>query len=173
MEQYSAYLVCWTTHGWTDATASRLLATTLMDSNDNFTHQAVDPGIVLGPVCILQVMPPPCQLNCEAAWALYCQLESLFHDCQLPRVARYVEASCPSASWPSASSILISSWHEQKALCHGSDSALTAEMFRGSFAGLSILKLILFSRKAAVKHNNTSLVDSKFKNAMPVMEPFI
>ena len=34
--------------------------------------------------------------------------------------------SCPSASWPSACSILVSSWRED--LCHGSDSALTAEM---------------------------------------------
>ena len=129
-----------------------------MDANDNFTRQALHPGKVLGPVCIRQVVPPPCQLNWEAAWALYCQLKSLFHDCQLPRVARYVEASCPLASWLSASCILVASRHEQKALRHGSDSALTAEMFRGSFAGLSILKLILFSRKASVKHSNTSLV---------------
>ena len=45
-------MVCGTTHGWTVATASRQLATTLTDADDNFTEQAVDPGIALGPVCI-------------------------------------------------------------------------------------------------------------------------
>ena len=34
-------------HGWTDATASQLLATILTDADDNSTRQAVDPGIVL------------------------------------------------------------------------------------------------------------------------------
>ena len=37
------------------------------------------------------------------------------------------------------------------------DSASTAEMFRGSFGGLNVLKLILFSQKAAAMHNDTSL----------------
>ena len=32
------------THDWTDATASRQLATTLTDADDNFTRKAVDPG---------------------------------------------------------------------------------------------------------------------------------
>ena len=36
MQRHSAYLVCWTTHGWTDATASRQLTTTLTDGDDNF-----------------------------------------------------------------------------------------------------------------------------------------
>ena len=39
-----------------DATASRQLATTLTDADDNFTLQAVDPGIALGPVCIQRVV---------------------------------------------------------------------------------------------------------------------
>ena len=38
-----------TMHGWTDATALQQLAT---NANDNVTHQEVDPGIVLGSVCI-------------------------------------------------------------------------------------------------------------------------
>ena len=68
VQRYSAYLVCWTTHGWTDATASRWLATILTDANDNFTCQAVDPGIVLGPVC--KSLPPlPAELW---GWAFYC-----------------------------------------------------------------------------------------------------
>ena len=47
MQRHSAYLVCGTTHGWTDATASRQIATTLTDAYDYFTRQAVDPGIAL------------------------------------------------------------------------------------------------------------------------------
>ena len=53
----------------------------------------------------------------------------------------------PLASWPSAGSILVSRC-ERKALRHGSDSALTAEMFWGWFSGLSMLKLILFQSKS-------------------------
>ena len=53
----------------------------------------------------------------------------------------------PLASWPSAGSILVSR-RERKALRHGYDSALTAEMFRGWFSGLSMLKLILFQSKS-------------------------
>ena len=60
--------------------------------------------------------------------------------------------------------------HEREPLCHGSDSALTAEMFRGSFGGLSVLKLIPFSSQKAAATHDTSLVDSKFKNAIPEME---
>ena len=71
-------------------------------------------------------------------WASYCQVESLFDDRQLLRTAR---------SWPSASSILVSR-RERKALRHGSDSGLTAEMFRGWFSGLNMLKLILFQSKS-------------------------
>ena len=52
MQRHSAYLVCRTTHGWTHATASRQLATTLTDANNNFTRQAVDPELALGPVRI-------------------------------------------------------------------------------------------------------------------------
>ena len=48
--------MCGTTHGWTGATASQQLATILTDADDNFTPQAVDPGIALGPVCIRQVI---------------------------------------------------------------------------------------------------------------------
>jgi len=43
---------------------------------------------------------------------------------------------------------LVSSRHERKALRYGSNSALTAEMFRGWFSRLSILKLILFQSKS-------------------------
>ena len=40
-------------HGWTDATAPQRLAdTTLTGAEANFTRQADDPEIVLGPVCI-------------------------------------------------------------------------------------------------------------------------
>ena len=59
--------------------------------------------------------------------------------------------------------------HERKVFRHDSDSALTAEMFRGWFSGLSILKLILFQSKGnddAQRHYRT-LIDSKFKNAIP------
>ena len=133
----SSYLVCGTMHGWT---GSQQLATILTDADDSFTHQAVDPGCQDKFVFGESSPPLPVELGC---WAFYCQLESLFHGCQLPRVARQ-QASCPSASWPSARSILVSSRHEQKALRHGSDSALTAEMFWWSFGGLSVLKLILF-----------------------------
>ena len=52
-------------------------------------------------------------------------------------------------------------------MVQSSDSALTAEMFWGSFGGLSVLKLMLFQSKAAATHNDTSLVDSNFKNAIP------
>ena len=43
-------------HGWTHATASQQLATTMMDADNNFTRQVVDPRIVLGPVCIRRVI---------------------------------------------------------------------------------------------------------------------
>ena len=49
---YSTYLVCGTMHSWIDATASWQPATILTDADDNFTRQAVDPGIALGPVGI-------------------------------------------------------------------------------------------------------------------------
>ena len=61
--------------------------------------------------------------------------------------------------------------HERKAFRHGSDSALTAEMFRGSSGGLSVLKLILFQSKSSSNtQRHYSLVDSKFKNAIPETE---
>ena len=43
-------------------------------------------------------------------------------------------------------------------------------MLWGSVGGLSILKLILSQSKAAATHD-TSLIDSKFKNAIPETEP--
>ena len=80
------------------------------------------------------------------------------------------------ASWLSAGSILISRC-EQKALCHGADSALTAEMFQGWFSGLSMLKLILFQSKinsnAQRQRTMTLLAPSKIKNAIPEAEPFM
>ena len=81
--------------------------------------------------------------------ASYCQVESLFYDRQLSRTAR---------SWPSAGSISVSR-HERKALRlrHGSDSGLTAEMFRGWFSGLSMLKLILFQPKPTTTHYYSTL----------------
>ena len=125
----SAYLVCWTTHGWT---ASQHYPYRQMLSIISLARQ----GIVLGPVCIQWVIAT------SASWTVRLGIllptQPLFHDRQLLRAARW-QASCRSASWPSASSILISSWHEWKALYHVSDSALTAEMFRGSFGGLTIL----------------------------------
>ena len=48
----SAYLVCGTMHSWADTTASQQLTTILIDADDNFTSQAVDPGLALGPVCV-------------------------------------------------------------------------------------------------------------------------
>ena len=81
-------------HGWTDATASRHLATTLVmiisDSPSGWSR------IALGQVCIWQVVATtasgterlgvllPAVLR---GWVSYCQLESLFHDHQLLRVA--------------------------------------------------------------------------------------
>lgn len=57
MQWHSAYSVCGTKRGWTDATDSWQLATTLMDTDKiNLTRQVVDPGIALGPVCIQQVV---------------------------------------------------------------------------------------------------------------------
>ena len=50
MQQHSVYLVCRTMHDWTDATASRQLAPTLTNGDDNFTRQVVDPAV--GPVCM-------------------------------------------------------------------------------------------------------------------------
>ena len=63
----------------------------------------------------------------------YCQVESLFYDRQLPRTAR---------SWPSASSISVSR-RERKALRlrHGSDSGMTAEMFRGRGLGTKLIQV--------------------------------
>ena len=49
-------MVCRTMHGWTDATTSRQLATTLLDANNNFICQEVDSGIALGPFCIERVI---------------------------------------------------------------------------------------------------------------------
>ena len=49
------YLVCGTMHGWTDATASRQLATTLTNADDNFRlARWLIQGQRLGPVCIRQ-----------------------------------------------------------------------------------------------------------------------
>ena len=97
----SSYLVCGTTHGWT---ASHQLATILTDADDNFTRQVVDPGIVLGRVCIFNKLLPPLPAV-PGCWTFYCQLELLFHGRQLPRAARQ-QASChlhrgqtPAASW--------------------------------------------------------------------------
>ena len=56
MQQHSVYLVCKATHSWTLATVVWQLATTLTDADDNFTHQIVDPGIELGPVCTQRVV---------------------------------------------------------------------------------------------------------------------
>ena len=82
--------------------------------------------IVLGQRFVFDKLLPllPVELR---GWVSYYQLESLFYDGQLPRTAK-----CPLASWQSAGSILVSR-REQKAFRHGSDSALTAEMFRGWF----------------------------------------
>ena len=45
-------MLCGTTHGGTDATASQELATTLMDADHNFPHYVVGPELVLEPAHI-------------------------------------------------------------------------------------------------------------------------
>ena len=148
VQLHSAYLVCWTTHGWTDATASRQLATTLTDGDDNFwLAKRLIQDSARTTVCIWRVVATTA--SGTERLASYCQVESLFYDCQLPRTAR---------SWPSAGSISVSR-RERKALRlrHGSDSGLTAEMFRGWFSGLSMLKLILFQPKPTTTHYYSTL----------------
>ena len=77
--------MCGTTHGRTDATASQQLATTLTDTDDNFTCQVVDPRIALGPVCIRLVVAATASGSGMLGVLL---LESLFQDHQFLTAAR-------------------------------------------------------------------------------------
>ena len=87
VQLHSAYLVCWTTHGWTDTTASRQLATTLTDGDDNFwLAKRLIQDSARTTVCILRVVATTA--SGTERLASYCQVESLFYDRQLPRTAR-------------------------------------------------------------------------------------
>ena len=99
-------------HSWT---ASHQLATILTDADDNFTRQVVDPGIALGPVKVYSTSRcRHSQRNWDAgrstASSNHCFMVASFQEqlgSKLPRAAR-LQASCPLASWPNASSILVS-----------------------------------------------------------------
>ena len=80
-----------------------------------------------------------CQLNCEAG----CSTISLSHCFMIASFRERLGGKLATHQHHGRvpSSILVSSQHERKVLCHGSDSALTAEMFWGSFGDPSVLPL--------------------------------
>ena len=149
---------------------SHQLATILMDANDNFTCQAVDPGIALGPVCIFN------EWNWDAgrstASSNHCSMVANFRERLGSKLAahRHLVSEPDPHHGRAPLSILALSRHGRKAFRQRSNSASIPEMFRGSFSGLSILKFILFQSKSSSNAQPHSHVDLKFKNAIPETE---
>ena len=138
MQWHSAYLVCWTTYGWTDTTVSQQLATTLTDGNDNFwlTKRLIQDSTKTS------LYSTSCCHHCQQNWEAgrptaslnHCFMIASFQDQLGRRLGGHQHHGQALVA------ISVSNRHEQKALRHSSNSALTAEMFQGWFSGLSIQK---------------------------------
>ena len=117
------------------------MATIISDSPSGWSR------IVLGQVCIRWVVATTASITKRQGILLPARIIVLWSPAS--KSSYRWKGGLPLASWPSAGSILVSSWRKRKALCHGSNSALTTEMFWGWFSSLSILKLILFQSKSS------------------------
>ena len=94
--------------------------------------KVVDPGIALGLVCIPRVVAATASRTGRRSTT------SSNHEYQLLRAGSKLTAHWHHGRVPAASRF------EQKALHHGSDSALTTELFQRCFSGLSVPNLIFF-----------------------------
>ena len=164
MQRYRTYLVYWTTHGWTDTIASRQLVTTLTDTDNNLTCRAVDPGIALEPVCIQWV------IAINASWTVRL---GILQPAWIIVPWSQASESGKLAAHRHHGKAPAASWFQVRTSKRSFIMAQTPPWLQsvwGSFGGLSSP---FSSQKAASIPNNTSLVDSKFQNAIPEMEPLM